>query len=261
MKKIFKKVHLWLSLPFGIIFSIICFTGSILVFEKEITALVNPPTAQVQQVEHGQQTEQRQDGGQGLHGGQNAHGGQQSSIEKKQQARPASLPFFQAVRKLHRWLLDAPAKRGETSVGKVIVGISTIMMVLVLVSGLVIWIPKNKKQLDMRLKVVCNKGWMRFIHDSHVSLGIYVTIFLLLMALTGLTWSFGWYRDIAYGMFGNLMETTELRRLFYSLHTGSWGGIISKIIYFLSALIGGFLPWTGYYLWLKKKNHPDHHHH
>lgn len=247
MKIFFKKVHLWLSLPFGIIFSIICFTGSILVFEKEITALVNPPTAQVQPVEHGQQTEQRQHRGQGL------HEGQKSNLEKKHQARPASLPFFQEVRKLHRWLLNPPAQRGKTSVGKVIVGVSTILMVIVLVSGIVIWVPKNKKQLKQRMKVTFNKGWRRFLYDSHVSLGIYVTIFLLLMALTGLTWSFGWYRDIAYGMFGNLMETTELRRLFYSLHTGSWGGIISKIIYFLSALIGGFLPWTGYYLWLKKK--------
>lgn len=74
------------------------------------------------------------------------------------------------------------------------------------------------------------------------------------MALTGLTWSFGWYRDMAYGLFGDLMEPSELRRLFYSLHTGAWGGILTKTIYFLSALTGAVLPWTGYYLWFKKRH-------
>ena len=37
MRKFFSKIHLWLSIPFGIIISLICLTGAILVFEKDIT--------------------------------------------------------------------------------------------------------------------------------------------------------------------------------------------------------------------------------
>lgn len=37
MIKAFKKVHLWLSVPFGIIVTLICFSGAMLVFEQEIT--------------------------------------------------------------------------------------------------------------------------------------------------------------------------------------------------------------------------------
>ena len=36
MRKLFSKIHLWLSLPIGIIIAIICISGSILVFEREI---------------------------------------------------------------------------------------------------------------------------------------------------------------------------------------------------------------------------------
>ena len=40
VRKLFKKLHLWLSLPFGLIIMTTCLTGALLVFEKEITALV-----------------------------------------------------------------------------------------------------------------------------------------------------------------------------------------------------------------------------
>ena len=35
--KIFRKIHLWLSVPFGILITLICFSGAILIFEPEIT--------------------------------------------------------------------------------------------------------------------------------------------------------------------------------------------------------------------------------
>ena len=38
--------------------------------------------------------------------------------------------------------------------------------------------------------------------DLHVAGGMYALFFLLAMALTGLTWSFGWYRTGFYKVFG-----------------------------------------------------------
>ena len=35
--KLIKKLHLWLSVPFGIFITLVCFSGSMLVFEQEIT--------------------------------------------------------------------------------------------------------------------------------------------------------------------------------------------------------------------------------
>ena len=220
MRQFFHQIHLWLSIPLGILISVICLTGAILVFEKEITQIMYPET-QVTQVEG-------------------------------QQVRKQRPEFFRQVRTLHRWLLDAPAKKGESSVGKTVVGITTVVMIVILISGIVIWIPRNSRTLKNRLQISCTKGWRRFWYDSHVALGFYSTLFLLIMALTGLTWSFSGYRTFMYDLFSDL-PIDNMKRFFYSLHTGTWGGLPTQILYFLASLIGGILPLNGYYLWWKKR--------
>ena len=39
MKKAFRTIHLWLSVPFGLIITVICFSGAVLVFEDEVMEL------------------------------------------------------------------------------------------------------------------------------------------------------------------------------------------------------------------------------
>lgn len=53
-------------------------------------------------------------------------------------------------------------------------------------------------------------------------------------------------------LYENIPRQQRLRGWFYAFHTGSWGGTWTKLIYFLSALIGASLPLTGYYLWWKR---------
>ena len=43
-------------------------------------------------------------------------------------------------------------------------------------------------------------------------------------------------------------------KLFKQLHTGSWGGWFSRVLYAIAAFIGGFLPISGYYLWWKRRS-------
>lgn len=111
-------------------------------------------------------------------------------------------PFFLTMFRLHRWLLDSMKPDGGIFWGKMVVGVSTLMFVFVLVSGIVIWWPRTKKALKNSLKIVADKGRLRFWHDLHVAGGMYVLILLLAMALTGLTWSFPWYRAGFYKVFG-----------------------------------------------------------
>ena len=277
MRKLFRSIHLWLSLPLGLIISVICLSGASLVFERDITQAlqrklynVTPPSEGAEPLASSElEAAVRTWAADSL---------TLNAVRLQDSPRKAALvtfretgkrqlcvdpytgevkgwaksyEFFRTMRQLHRWLLDPPASKGEKSVGKVIVGVTTLTMTLILISGLIIWIPKNRKALKNRLSISCTKGWKRFLYDSHVSIGFYCTLLLLLMALTGLTWSFGWYREAAYSLTGD-MEPQAARRLFYSLHTGSWGGMVTKILYFLAALLGGLLPLSGYWLWWKR---------
>ena len=220
-KKVFRKIHLWLSVPTGIFIALICFSGAMMVFEKEITELCRHDLYFVQEVKGSTLPEQRvveivtatlpdSVTVTGVKTFPEADRAWQVTLSKPRRAsvfidqytgeikgRYERLPFFDTMFHLHRWLLD-PSK----SIGKWIVGVCTLLLVIILVTGLLMWLTNRKKPLTQSLKISCNKGWHRFWHDLHVAGGIYATIFLLAMALTGLTWSFSWYRTGFYAMLG-----------------------------------------------------------
>lgn len=97
--------------------------------------------------------------------------------------------FFMTMFGLHRWLLmqDGP--------GKLIVGVSTVFFLFILITGIILWWPKNKQILQQRLKLKLNTGWKRINHDLHIVVGFYTAIFLFAFAFTGLAWSFEWFND------------------------------------------------------------------
>jgi uncharacterized iron-regulated membrane protein len=48
-------------------------------------------------------------------------------------------------------------------------------------------------------------------------------------------------------------RASKVRGWIYSVHTGTWGGIYSKILTCLVSLVGASLPLTGYYIFCKKR--------
>ncbi len=104
-------------------------------------------------------------------------------------------PFFFTMFSLHRWLLA-----GDT--GKLIVGISTVVFLFILLTGIVLWWPQNQKILRQRLKLKLDGGWKRINHDLHIVVGFYSAIFLFAFAFTGLAWSFQWFNDGIYWITG-----------------------------------------------------------
>jgi uncharacterized iron-regulated membrane protein len=99
--------------------------------------------------------------------------------------------FFYSTLSLHRWLLSG-------DVGKLIVGISTLLFLFILITGIILWWPKTRNILRQRLKVKWNAGWKRINHDFHIVLGFYSSIFLFIFAFTALAWSFQWFNDGIY---------------------------------------------------------------
>jgi uncharacterized iron-regulated membrane protein len=47
--------------------------------------------------------------------------------------------------------------------------------------------------------------------------------------------------------------SSKVRGWVYSIHVGNWGGIVTRVMWFLAAMLGATLPLTGYYLWLRRK--------
>jgi uncharacterized iron-regulated membrane protein len=107
--------------------------------------------------------------------------------------------FFYWVMDLHRWMLG-----GNT--GKFVVGVCTILFLVILITGIILWWPKNKQILKQRLKLKSDAGFKRLNHDYHVVLGFYSAIFLLVFAFTGLAWSFEWFNKGIYTVTGTSME-------------------------------------------------------
>ena len=198
MRKIFYYIHLLLSIPSGILITLICLTGSMLVFEQEIIAL---------------------------------------GYDLFDQS------FFKLIKHLHRWLLFP-----DRSTGRLIIGISTIFFAFILLSGLACWWPRNLKQFKQSYLIKSNGSFTRKLLDLHRVVGIYLLPMLLVLALTGLMWSFPWYK--AY-----MRELFDVRHIMFyvrQIHSGTWGGAFVKFIYFCVSLFGASLPITGYILYFRK---------
>ena len=396
MKKIFRKIHLWLSVPFGLIITLVCFSGAMLVFENEanewfrrdlyyVETVKGSPLPMDKLLEKVATTLTDSVSVTGVSISSDPGRAYQVSLSKPRRAslyvdqytgevkgKSERSGFFMFMFRMHRWLLDSmnPGNEGIFW-GKMIVGVSTLLLVFVLISGIVIWWPRTRKALKNSLKITATKGWRRFWYDLHVAGGMYALIFLLAMALTGLTWSFPWYRTAFYKVFGvevqqraaqgheqksdaqkrntklaahrekkregnevrkgersgrpennhsdmysvtspfvywqeiydklrrqnpeykqisissgtasvsfnrfgnqrasdrysfntdngEFTETSlyqhqdksgKIRGWIYSVHVGNWGGMFTRILTFIAALLGAALPLTGYYLWIKR---------
>ena len=392
MKKIFRKIHLWLSVPFGLIITLVCFSGAMLVFENEVNewfrrdlyyveTVKESPLPMDKLLEKVATTLPDSVSVIGVSISSDPGRAYQVSLSKPRRAslyvdqytgevkgKSERSGFFMFMFRMHRWLLDSmnPGNEGIFW-GKMIVGVSTLLLVFVLISGIVIWWPRTRKALKNSLKITATKGWRRFWYDLHVAGGMYALIFLLAMALTGLTWyrtafykvfgvevqqraaqgheqksdaqkrdtklaahrekkregnevrkgersgrpennhsdmysvtsPFVYWQEIydklrrqnpeykqisissgtasvSFNRFGNqrasdrysfntdngeFTETSlyqhqdksgKIRGWIYSVHVGNWGGMFTRILTFIAALLGAALPLTGYYLWIKR---------
>jgi len=114
--------------------------------------------------------------------------------------------FFFKVMSLHRWLLAG-------DVGKLIVGIATLFFLFILITGIVLWWPKNKQMLVQRLKLKVNASFKRVNFDWHVVLGFYASIFLFVFAFTGLAWSFQWFNNGIFWVTNSSKEPTKAPKI------------------------------------------------
>ena len=223
MKKTFKKIasqlHLWLGVSSGLVVFIVALTGSILVFEEELEPVIyrkfhlveapNDPSplpldklrstvasaypkqriARIEVEPHPDRTVIF-----GLVKGKKEKDVFSVAVNpytaEITDTRLENESFFHIVLQLHRYLC-------MEDTGKAITGIATVMFIVIMITGLVLWWP-NRKQTKQRFTVKWNAKFKRLNWDLHAVFGFYVLPFTFVIALTGLVWSYKWVNSMIF---------------------------------------------------------------
>lgn len=104
------------------------------------------------------------------------------------------LDFFVFIKALH-WSLLLHETYGQT-----ITGWSTFIFVIMLITGIIMWWPKNKAARKQRVwfQWKDTTKWRRKNYDLHNILGFYVATIAVIVAFTGMVWAFTWFQAIVY---------------------------------------------------------------
>lgn len=105
--------------------------------------------------------------------------------------------FFQIVKTIHWSFLL------KQDWGKYVVGIPVIIFIIMLISGIILWWPKNKAARKQRFSFKWKniKSWKRKNYDLHNVLGFYTSIFALIFSITGLFYAFFVVQAMIYVVF------------------------------------------------------------
>jgi len=226
------KAHLWLGLTSGLVVLLLAVTGCIYVFSVEITGWLRHDEMYVKEVKQEklpmtflwEQTQKAVGPGKKITGAQAYNTPEKAVVFTCYKAGDPNaffyfnsleqyytiytdpysgkvlgmydeeLDFFNIVKMLH-WslLLNAP-------IGQQIIGWSTFIFVIMLITGIILWWPKNKAARKQRLwfKWKDTTKWRRKNYDLHNIFGFYVATIALIVAFTGMVWAFTWFQGLVY---------------------------------------------------------------
>ncbi|GAB2702394.1 PepSY-associated TM helix domain-containing protein [Mucilaginibacter koreensis] len=94
--------------------------------------------------------------------------------------------FFTIIKYIHLYLL-LPA-----NVGSMVVGVSVVIFVILLITGMILWWPKRKSDRKRSFTIKWKGKWRRVNYDLHNVLGFYACGIALVLAITGLAIAFQW---------------------------------------------------------------------
>lgn len=207
-------MHLWLGLSSGLLVCFLGITGCILVFEREINEWIEPLKVSAEQRPFMLPSRLKAEAEKYLDGRQVVSveypGKERSAIAYYYNAteyyqvllnpysgqvlkvKNMNLDFFRIITLGHYYLWLPP------SIGQPIVATATLIFVVMLLTGLVLWWPKNKAARKQRFKIKLDARWRRINYDLHNVLGFYVTWIIIFIAVTGLVMGFQWVANSVY---------------------------------------------------------------
>ena len=208
------QLHWFFGITAGVVLAIVGVTGGVLSFEDELLKALNPgvmtvqprgealaPSALIARVRSQQpgaevaSLQLSADPGDAALVGFAPPPGQRRGARRYLDpytgdllAEPRFQGFFRTTMQLHRWLV-------ADDVGKQVVGASTVILVFFCLSGLYLRWPRRWGSLRAWLALDWKQKGRNFLWHLHAVAGTWVLLAYLVMALTGLWWSYGWYRE------------------------------------------------------------------
>ncbi len=206
-------VHLWLGLLSSSIVFVMCLTGCLYAFKNQISDFsnrdkiyinpgsgkaMNPDLIQTELLKQNKELTSLMipdDKGKSYVIGYRENNLDKSTYYNQYTGEVLGQPdvgsgrFFETVLDLHRNLMMGNA-------GRQIVGASVLIFCILLISGLILWLPKKLKFLRQGLTVMFKAKFQRINYDLHNTLGFYTFLILFFIAVTGLYVTYPWVKNI-----------------------------------------------------------------
>ncbi len=99
--------------------------------------------------------------------------------------------FFGIALEIHRNLF-----LGEK--GEFITKICVLVFLLMVISGIVLWWPRNRVIMKQKVSIMRNVNWQKRNYDLHTVLGFYASLVIIFTVLTGLIWTYDWAENSMY---------------------------------------------------------------
>jgi uncharacterized iron-regulated membrane protein len=214
-KTFIRKLHLILGLASGLIVVILGVTGCLLAFEVEIRNITEPfkkvkaetgqflPPSALKSI-----ADKKLSSGNAL--GVEYPGSEKAAIASWYDSTNYELvylnpytgealkhknmneDFFRIVLDGHYYLW-LPEK-----IGQPIAASATLIFLVMMITGIVLWWPKNKAARKQRFSIKWSASWRRRNYDLHNVLGFYMSWVAIFLAVTGLVFGFQWFARSVY---------------------------------------------------------------
>lgn len=236
-------IHLWLGLLSSIIVFVMCLTGCLYAFKNQIIDLYNRDKVYISA---GPGTSQSPDRIQAalLKEGKELTAMlipesksrsyvvsyRENNLDKSSyynpytgkilgQADTGANRFFEIVLDIHRNLMMGNA-------GRQIVGASVLIFCLLLISGLILWLPKKLKFLKQGLTVKFKAKFQRVNYDLHNTLGFYTFLMLFFIAVTGLYVTYPWVKNALIISLGG----SSINQIAEEKNDDAFGGLLEDML-------------------------------
>jgi len=223
LKKIVGKVHLWLGLSSGLVVFIIAITGCLYAFKDEIQHATQPFRFVEPQEQAFLPPSHLADIAQKALPDKHLH-----SIKYNSKSKAAEAIFYH-FEPTHYYTIFMNPYNGKVlriknmeagvfhfildghfylwlppNIGQPLVASATLIFLVMLISGLILWYPKNKAAAKQRVwfRWKATTKWKRKNYDLHNIAGFYVCLLALIFAVTGLVWGFQWFAHAYYSSVG-----------------------------------------------------------